>query len=343
MRTLRFHEYGEPADVLRLERAPVPSRAAGRVRVAVSACGLNPADWALCRGLFPGQLPRGVGLDVAGIVDAIGQGVGGLAIGDRVVGSADFAGCTSAGASEFASLDHWARVPANLDLVQAAALPMAVETAYRHLDLLRVTAGQSVLVHGAGSAVGFAAVQIALLRGARVIATAGDTYAERLRAKGALVTSYGEGMAERIQKLAAGPVDLALDTAPVPADPELVHRLIRGSVKRSEQDTAPTSGPLADLVRAAGGDPRRVVTLGDVKSATRLGARTSFDLLRGGVESPRTRSDVLGEFVLRAADGTFTVPIARTFALEDWRAALDVSQSGRARGKLVLLPSGAAA
>jgi NADPH:quinone reductase-like Zn-dependent oxidoreductase len=52
---------------------------------------------------------------------------------------------------------------------------------------------------------------------------------------------------------------------------------------------------------------------------------------------------VLGEFVLRAADGTFTVPIARTFALEDWRAALDVSQSGRARGKLVLLPSGAAA
>jgi NADPH:quinone reductase-like Zn-dependent oxidoreductase len=342
MRTLRFHEYGEPADILRFERAPVPSPAAGRIRAAVSACGLNPADWALCRGLFPGQLPRGVGLDVAGIVDAIGEGVTGFAIGDRVVGSADFAGCTSAGASDFAVIDHCARVPANLDLVQAAALPMAVETAYRHLDLLRVTAGQSVLVHGAGSAVGFATVQIALLRGARVIATAGETYAERLRAEGALVTSYGEGMAERIQKLAGGPVDLALDTAPVPADPELVHRLIRGSVTRAEQDTALT-GPLADLVRAAGGDPHRVVTLGDVRSATRLGARTSFDLLRGGVESPRTRSDVLGEFVRRAADGTFTVPVARTFALEDWRAALDVSQSGRARGKLVLLPSGAAA
>lgn len=343
MRTLRFHEYGNPGAVLRLERSPVPSPAAGRVRVAVSACGLNPADWALCRGLFPGKLPRGVGLDVAGIVDAVGEGVVGTAVGDRVVGSADFVGYPSAGASDFAILEDWAPVPEKLDLVQAAALPLAVWTAFRHLDSLRVAAGQTILVHGAGSAVGFAAVQIALLRGARVVATAGETHAERLRAKGALVTSYGKGMAERILKLAEGPVDLVLDTAPVQADPEAVHKLIQGSTAPAPDDTAPASEEMVDLVRAAGGDAQRVVTLGDVKSATKLGARTTFDLLRAGIPSPATRAEVLGEFVRRAAEGSFTVPVARVFALEDWREALDVSQSRRARGKLILSPRGAAA
>jgi NADPH:quinone reductase-like Zn-dependent oxidoreductase len=65
MKTVRFHRYGEPAEVLRLEDAPVPTPAPDRIRVRVSACGLNPADWALCRGLFAGDLPRGIGLDVA--------------------------------------------------------------------------------------------------------------------------------------------------------------------------------------------------------------------------------------------------------------------------------------
>ena len=58
MRTLRFHEFGEPADVLRLETADAPDPRAGHIRVRVEACGLNPADWALCRGLFPGDLPQ---------------------------------------------------------------------------------------------------------------------------------------------------------------------------------------------------------------------------------------------------------------------------------------------
>jgi len=77
MRALRFHEYGEPADVLRVEEADVPAPRDGHIRVRVHACALNPADWALCRGLFAGDLPRGVGLDVAGTVDAVGEGVTG--------------------------------------------------------------------------------------------------------------------------------------------------------------------------------------------------------------------------------------------------------------------------
>ncbi len=251
MRTVRFHEYGEPADVLHLETAPVPAPGPGRVRIRVHACGLNPADWALCRGLFAGDLPRGIGIDVSGPVDAVGDGVTGVAVGDLVFGTADWRGAPAAGAGERAIMDHWTAVPAGLDPTRAAALPMALETAYRHLAQLRLSAEHTILIHGAGSTIGFAAVQIALIRGARVIATAGPTYAQRLRDLGAAVTAYGDGMVERVDALSGGPVDLVLDTAPV-------------------------GGALPDLVRIAGGDPKHVLTIGDFAAAAELGVRDSF-------------------------------------------------------------------
>src|SRR3954454_6293048 len=155
MRTLRFHEYGEPADVLRLEETTIPLPGPERVRVRVHACGLNPADWALCRGLFAGNLPRGIGLDVSGIVDSAGDSVSDVSIGDPVFGCADFAGYASAGASDYAILSHWARVPPGLDMVEAGALTMVVETAFRCLAWLGVGPDQTLLVNGAGTMVGF--------------------------------------------------------------------------------------------------------------------------------------------------------------------------------------------
>jgi NADPH:quinone reductase-like Zn-dependent oxidoreductase len=310
MNAVRFHDYGEPADVLRLEQVAVPTPEPGRIRVIVHACGLNPADWALCRGLFPGKLPRGIGLEVSGTVDAVGDGVTDVSIGDLVLGSTDYAAEYSAGAADRAIMNNWARIPAGLEPVQAAALPMAVETAYRSLEGLRVAAGQTLMVHGAGTMVGFAAVQIGLIRGARVFASAGETYADRLRALGATVTPYGDGMAERVLETASGPVDLILNTAP-------------------------PGGALPALVRIAGGDPRRVLTISDFGAATELGVRTSFD----EDMEPRLRYDVLGEYAQRAADGAFTIPVAETFPLDQWRAALELSTSGHPKGKLVLLPA----
>jgi NADPH:quinone reductase-like Zn-dependent oxidoreductase len=307
MRTVRFHECGEPGDVLRMDTVTVPAPGAGHIRIAVHACGLNPADWALCRGLFPGELPRGIGIDVSGTVDAIGDGVTGVSVGDLVFGTADWRGGPTAGASDRAIMNRWVSAPAGLDLTLAAALPMAVDTAHAHLTWLGLDREKTILIHGAGSTIGYAAVQIALLHGMRVIATAGETYAERLRQLGAAVTSYGAGMVERVRTLSDGPVDLVLDTAPV-------------------------GGALPDLVQIAGGDPQRVLTISDIAAAAELGVRDSFH------EDRTQRVDALPEFARLAAEGKFTVPIAQTFPLDEWRAALRISLSGHAHGKLLLLP-----
>ena len=317
--SVAFSRYGEAADVLHLEDVTVPNPGPHHIRVRVAACGLNPADWGLCLGLFADQLPRGIGLEVAGVVDAVGEAVTDVRVGERVLGVPDFVHYPSAGAADSAILSHWTPVPQGLDLLAASALPMAVETAFRSLESLGVTAGQTLLVHGAGTMMGFAAVQIALLRGARVIATAGDTFAERLRALGATVTPYGAGMVARVRDLSGGAPDLILDTAPV-------------------------SGVLPALVSIAGGDARRVLTITDFAAAADLGVRTSFD----GAPPARyadiaMRYDVLGQFAQLAAQGRFSVPVARTFALEEWRDALELSQSGGARGKLVLLPASSTA
>ncbi len=312
MRTVRFNEYGEPGDVLHMETVAVPTPGPGRILVAVHACGLTPADWALCRGLFPGALPRGIGIEVAGTVDAVGDGVGDVAGGDLVFGTADWSGAQSAGASDLAIMDHWTPLPPGLDPTQAAALPMALETAYRSLAQLGISADHTILVHGAGGTVGFAAVQIALIRGAQVVATAGGTYAQRLRDLGAKVTAYGDGMVERVEAISNGPINLVLDAAPI-------------------------GGSLPALVQIAGGDAQRVLTLSDFVAAGELGVRD------GSHEDQTRRLDVFPEFAQLAADRKFTVPIARTFPLEDWRAALEISLSGQARGKLLLLPGTPAA
>ncbi|MGA0604272.1 NADP-dependent oxidoreductase [Caulobacter sp. KR2-114] len=339
MRALRLHQYGEPGEVLRLEPAPIPVPAPGAIRVRVAACALNPADWALCRGLFARDLPRGVGLDVAGVVDAVGEGVSGPAVGDAVFGPANYLDHPSAGAADFAILDHWAAVPAGLDMPHAAALTMAVETAWRNIDWLGVAQGQTLLVNGAGSMVGFAAAQMARLRGARVIAAAGPTFADRLTALGATVVPYGPGLVERVRALGGAAPDLVFDSAPVNLKAGVVQA---GDVQAGERgDGAPGAGGLADLVQIVGGDARRVLTCVDFARAAQLGVRNGLGETPGGPDGAVLRYDVLDRFARLAAEGRFSVPVARTFPLDAWREALAISLDGRARGKLVLLMSAA--
>ncbi|MFG1606727.1 NADP-dependent oxidoreductase [Actinoplanes sp. NPDC049265] len=300
MRALRFHSYGDPADVLRLDETAPPRPGPNQIRIAVEACGLTPADWAICGGLHTGDLPRGIGLEVSGTVDALGPGATGVQVGDHVLGPAVYTG-PSAGAADQALLDVWAARPAALGPVEAAALPMAVETAYRGVAALGDVSGRTVLISGAGTTIGFAAAQIAIRLGARVIASAGETFGDRLRAAGADVVAYGEGLGKRVTTLAGGPVDLVFDSAPAGTMPELL--------------TTVTA-------------PAHIVTATDF-AALELGVRST---------GMNLRYDVLGEYADLAARGAFTIPVAATYPLENWREPVAVSRSGQARGKHLLIP-----
>jgi NADPH:quinone reductase-like Zn-dependent oxidoreductase len=192
MRAVSFTSFGGP-ELLKVTDAPIPAPGEGQIRIAVRACGVNPFDWKQRRGMFGGTLPIRVGVEVAGIVDAIGSSEGGkVVVGDRVYGFS-----VGGGAAEFALCDHYAPIPAALDFVTAAAMPVAVETAYRVLDLLNVPKGSAVLVNGGSGAVGQAIVQIAIARGAEVIATASQANHPLLMGLGARPVTYGPGLAER--------------------------------------------------------------------------------------------------------------------------------------------------
>jgi NADPH:quinone reductase-like Zn-dependent oxidoreductase len=311
-RTVRFHEYGEPGEVLREERVEIADPGAGRIRVRIAAVGLNPADWEVCRGFQPGALPRGVGFDVAGAVDAIGDDVTDVTVGDPVFGTADVTGQPSGGLAEVAILREWFPLPSGLDAELAATLPMVVKTAVWTLDAMGIEPGATLLVNGAGGMVGYAAVQMARLRGIRVIATAGPSLTPDLEGFGAQVTAYGAGMPERVRALAGGDVDFVLDTP------------------------RPAPGTMSDLIALAGGDASRVVTISNHEEARRLGARVNLDMLLAGGAFPD--AGVVSEYAALAADGRFRLPIARTFPLSDWRAAMEVSVGRAPHGKVVVLP-----
>ncbi|MFD3981153.1 NADP-dependent oxidoreductase [Streptomyces griseus] len=242
MKKVSFAAFGGP-DVLRLIAAEEPHAGPGRIRVRVRAAGVNPVDWRIREGqvlgAHPVELPSGVGLDAAGVVDEVGEGVEGVAIGDHVFGEG------SDTYAEFAVLSAWARMPQGLTFEEAAGYPSVVETALRVIREVGVRPGETLLVNGASGGVGSAVLQIARDRGVTVIGTAGAANQEYLRGLGALATTYGEGWVERVRVL--GRVDAALDLA--------------------------GSGVLGELVELTG-DPRKVVTIADL-GAPEFGVRFS--------------------------------------------------------------------
>lgn len=239
---ISFAEFGGP-EVLRLVDAEEPHVGPGQVRIAVRAAGVNPVDWRLREGqvlgAHPIELPAGVGLDAAGVVDEVGEGVGGVEVGDFVFGEG-----TSTYA-EFAVLSAWARMPAGLTFEEAAGYPSVVETAVRVLREAGVAAGQTLLVSGAAGGVGTAVLQLARVRGIRTIGTAGAANQDYLRGMGAAATTYGAGWVERVRDL--GRVDAALDLA--------------------------GSGVLGELVELTG-DPAKVISIADL-AAPKFGVRFS--------------------------------------------------------------------
>jgi NADPH:quinone reductase-like Zn-dependent oxidoreductase len=298
MKAVRFSRFGGP-DVLEIVDLPDPHPGPGQVRIAVRAAGVNPSDWKKRKGLMDEELPQTMGYEAAGVVDELGAGVAGVAVGDRVFGlSAD-----GTAQAELAVLSYYAPVPPSLDFAGAAALPAAIETATRALDQLGVGAGRSLLINGASGSVGSAAVQLAVARGARVIGTASPANHDYLRSLGAEPVAYGDGLTGRVRALSPDGVDLALDVA--------------------------GSGVLPELIELAG-SREHVITVADFAGAREHGVRFSSGDAGRAVH-------VLGEIGELIEAGRFSLPVAQTFPLADVAQAHRVSEDGHVRGKLVLL------
>jgi NADPH:quinone reductase-like Zn-dependent oxidoreductase len=244
VRAAVYTESGVPAEVLSVTEVDEVHAGPDQVRVAVRAAGVNPIDWKIVTGMT-GRSPAAPtvpGIDAAGVVDEVGEGVTGVQAGDAVFGHA-----AGGSAAEYAVLSAWTRKPDATSFEVAGGVPVAGETAVRVLDLLELEPGQTVVVDGASGGVGSVTVQVAVARGLRVIGTAGEGNQEFVRSLGAVPTLHGPGLADRVRTLAADGVHGGVDTAG------------KGSVR--------------DLI-ALTGDPGKVVTIADF-GAGELGVRVT--------------------------------------------------------------------
>ncbi|WIX92203.1 NADP-dependent oxidoreductase [Amycolatopsis sp. DG1A-15b] len=230
MKAVRFHEYGAP-DVLRYEDMEQPVPSSGQVRIRVAATSFNGIDANVragnMRGPMPVVLPHTPGRDVAGTVDALGEGVDGLEVGAMVIG---FLPMTDDGASAeyvLAPADVLTPAPTSIPLSDAAALPLVGLTAWQALfEHGKLAAGQRVLINGAGGAVGGYAVQLAKNAGAHVIATASPRSGEAVKSAGAdeVVDHTTTSVAAAVTE----PVDVVLNLAPVdPAELTALAAVVR--------------------------------------------------------------------------------------------------------------------
>ncbi|AZM61624.1 MULTISPECIES: NADP-dependent oxidoreductase [unclassified Streptomyces] len=308
MQAVQFDRFGPP-EVLGVRSAPEPHAGPGQVRIAVRASGVAPVDLALRAGTSPSRdslpLPHIPGVDAAGVVDEVGEGAEGCAPGDEVFGVVDAARLGGASA-QFAVLAFWAAKPAALSWEEAGAAGTGVETATRALDVLGVRDGTdpTLLIDGATGGVGSIAVQLAVARGARVVATGRPGSEEFLTGLGATPVPYGPGLAERVRALGVARVGLALDVA--------------------------GAGSLGELVALTGG-PGSVVTLADF-TGPGAGVRLSTGRIGG---QPDGRHGLAVAAAL-AEKGLFHVPVQAVFPAVRAADAHAAAATGPRRGKTVL-------
>lgn len=300
--------YGGPEN-LRVEEVTVEGPGVGQVRLSVRAAGVNAYDAKVYAAEGdPTKLPIALGFEAAGVVAAVGEGVSAWSVGDEVVGFRVTGAYASDILADQASLT--AKPPA-LGWAEAGGLMLTGATAWHTLVATDVHEGDTVLVHGAAGGVGLPAVQLARLRGARVIATTSPRNDDLVRELGGEPVAYGDGLADRVRALAPDGVDVALDLV----------------------GTDEAMDVSLDLVA----DRSRIATIANFDRGPREGVRL---LGNGPGADPGTeiRDAARSELARLAGAGELRVVVGSTYRLEDAADAHRQIRTGHTTGKLVLLP-----
>ncbi|MFZ3494463.1 NADP-dependent oxidoreductase [Streptomyces sp. 5.8] len=311
MKAVRFHSYGD-SDVLVYEEADRPRAGAGQVVLRVAGAVVNPVDASLRAGwvrqVFDLALPHVPCYDVAGVIDEVGEGVSGWSVGDAVVAWLPIDGPGAAAEYAVAPASALTAAPRTGELSDAAALPSVALTAWQALfEHAGLTAGQSILVNGAGGAVGGYAVQLAAQAGASVTATASAGSAERVRAYGAeRVVDYTTAPLQ--ETLAGEQFDVVLNLVFLP-DPAELARLV---------DLVVDGGAFANTV-----PPGLAQTERGVRNVQVFG---------------RSDAAQLAELVARVDAGDLKIHVAQRRPLSDLRAVHDELGAQKLPGKTVLIP-----
>ncbi|GLW13093.1 NADPH:quinone reductase [Microtetraspora sp. NBRC 13810] len=310
MKAVRYHRYGD-SDVLTYEDTERPVPEAGQVLVKVAGTSFNPVDVAIRAGYlreaFSLTLPHVPGFDVAGTITEVGADVTGWETGTAVVAFLPLAAPGAAAEYVAAPAEVLAAAPRTVELADAAALPAVGLTAWQSLfDHADLQAGQTLLINGAGGAVGGYAVQLAKQAGALVTATASARSAERIHAYGAdQVIDY---TTTSLPQAAGGRFDVVLNLVPT-----------------SDQETAALVGLVADG--------------GILVSATTPAPEDTTRKVRTAQVFARSNAAQLAELVARVDTGDLKIHVADRRPLSDLATVHDLSATGRLAGKTILFPA----
>jgi NADPH2:quinone reductase len=323
MRAVQCKAWGGPRDLV-LESVPVPEPGPGQVRIAVQAAGVNFADTLMIAGKYQEKppFPFVPGLEAAGTIDAVGQGVIGIKEGDRVMavlGRGAFA------ERALAPVDAVFPIPKTMDGPTAAGFPVAYGTSHvalRHRANLK--AGETLVVHGAAGGVGLTAVQIGKILGATVIGTArGAEKLDVAKTNGAAhVIDYGaEDVRQRILEL----------TDKRGAD--VIYDPIGGDIFDASLRCVAWEGRILTIGYASGRIPSVAANLLLVKNASVVGCYWGAYLKRDPAVIRKSFEELIGWY----GDGLLAPHVSNTFQLEEVADALETLAARKSTGKVVIV------
>ena len=304
-RAVRFDQYGG-VDVLKVVEVEDPVPGPGQLLVRVKAAGINPGESKIREGLlherWPATFPSGQGSDLAGVVEAVGEGVDGFHAGDEVIGFTD--GRASQADLVVIEAENATPRPPGVPWEVAGGLFVAGATAWAVVRAVNLTEGDTVVVSGAAGGVGSLAVQLARRAGATVIGLASQHNHEWLRGHGVVPVTYGDGVADRIREAAPGGVDAFIDTV---------------------------GAPYVELALELGVAADRIDTIADFAAVSKYGVKADGNAVGASAAT-------LAELAGLIDEGALELPIAATYPLDEVRDAFTELERNHTRGKIVLVP-----